>query len=183
MHHFFWKISTRSETFHQTKVPEIWHNGEHPKISINPRLIAISTKHLTGCRDVGLPTTTYRSVLTTQKNQFTTAKTFKSWRTSARGKSARSDPCHFQLHCNSLSVCLPAYLPACLSTYLPAYTTHLPTVLIPEEGVRVEIHMIFSFLPNCQPACLHAFLPAYLSACLICLPTYLPACLPTYLPA
>ena len=82
-----------------------------------------------------------------------------------------------------LSAYLPTCLPACLSTYLPACTTHLPTVLIPEEGVRVEIHMIFSFLPTCQPACLHAFLPAYLSACLICLPTYLPACLPSYLPA
>lgn len=121
--------------------------------------------------------------LTTQKNQFTTAKIFKSWRTSARGKSARSDPCHFQLHCNSLSVCLPAYLPACLPVYLPACLHYSPTVLIREEGVRVEIHMIFSFLPTCQPACLHAFLPAYLSACLICLPTYPPACLPTYLPA
>ena len=112
------------------------------------------------------------SVLTTQKNQFTTAKIFKSWRTSARGKSARSDPCHFQLHCNNLSVCLPAYLPACLSTYLPACTTHLPTVLIPEEGVRVEIHMIF-FLPTYQPTCLPAYLPTYLPNCL---PSFLPAC-------
>ena len=37
VHHFFWEMSTTSETFHQTKVPEIWHNGKQPKISINPK--------------------------------------------------------------------------------------------------------------------------------------------------
>ena len=80
---------------------------------------------------------------------------------------------------------LPTYLPACLPTYLPTYlpaclpacTTPLPTVLIPEEGVRVEIHMIFflpTYLPNYLPACLCPRLPVGLSACLrVCLPAYL----------
>ena len=62
-----------------------------------------------------------------------------------------------------LSAYLPTCLPACLSTYLPACTTHLPRVLIPEEGVRVEIHMIFS-LPANLPACMPSYLPTFLPA-------------------
>ena len=80
-----------------------------------------------------------------------------------------------------LSAYLPTCLPACLPTYLPACTTHLPTVLMPEEGVRVEIHDFFlpTYLPTCLPACL----PTCLPFCLLNLPTNLPACLPAFLPA
>ena len=52
VHHFFWEISTRGETFHQTKVPEIWQDGKHPKISINPKTPFTRTKKIDTARQI-----------------------------------------------------------------------------------------------------------------------------------
>ena len=52
VHHFFWEISTRGETFHQTKVPEIWHDGKHPKISINPKTPFTRAKKIGTARQI-----------------------------------------------------------------------------------------------------------------------------------